>query len=66
MQIKLRIWGRHRHSERAARDNNAERSKRKRPPDRVQIIGGYLEDRSTIAFAGLIEREFGGFTPPSI
>jgi amidase len=32
----------------------------------VQIIGGYLEDRSTIAFAGLIEREFGGFTPPPI
>jgi len=35
-------------------------------PIGVQIIGGYLEDRSTIAFAGLIEREFGGFTPPSI
>jgi amidase len=34
-------------------------------PIGVQIIGGYLEDRSTIAFAGLIEREFGGFTPPS-
>jgi amidase len=32
----------------------------------VQIIGGYLEDRSTIAFAGLIEREFGGFTAPPI
>jgi Asp-tRNA(Asn)/Glu-tRNA(Gln) amidotransferase A subunit family amidase len=26
-------------------------------PIGVQIIGGYLEDRSTIAFAGLIERE---------
>jgi amidase len=35
-------------------------------PIGVQIIGGYLEDRSTIAFAGLIERQFGGFTPPSI
>jgi amidase len=35
-------------------------------PIGVQIIGGYLEDRSTISFAGLIEREFGGFTPPSI
>jgi Asp-tRNA(Asn)/Glu-tRNA(Gln) amidotransferase A subunit family amidase len=35
-------------------------------PIGVQIIGGYLEDRSTIAFAGLIEREFGGFTPPPI
>jgi amidase len=33
-------------------------------PIGVQIIGGYLEDHTTIAFAGLIEREFGGFTPP--
>jgi amidase len=33
-------------------------------PIGVQIIGGYLDDRSTIAFAGLVEREFGGFTPP--
>jgi amidase len=33
-------------------------------PIGVQIIGGYLEDRTTIAFAGLIEREFGGFKPP--
>ena len=33
-------------------------------PIGVQIIGGFLEDRTTIAFAGLIEREFGGFTPP--
>ena len=32
----------------------------------MQIIGGYLDDRTTIAFAGMIEREFGGFTPPSI
>jgi amidase len=35
-------------------------------PIGVQIIGGYLEDRNTIAFAGLIEREFGGFTAPPI
>jgi len=35
-------------------------------PIGVQIIGGYLEDRSTIAFAGLIEREFGGFILPPI
>jgi amidase len=35
-------------------------------PIGVQIIGGYLEDHSTITFAGLIEREFGGFTPPPI
>jgi amidase len=35
-------------------------------PIGVQIIGRYLEDRTTITFAGLIEREFGGFTPPPI
>jgi amidase len=33
-------------------------------PIGVQIIGPYLEDRTTIAFAGLQEREFGGFIPP--
>jgi amidase len=33
-------------------------------PVGVQIVGPYLEDRTTIAFASLIEREFGGFTPP--
>jgi amidase len=33
-------------------------------PVGVQIVGPYLEDRTTIAFAGLIEREFGGFAPP--
>ncbi|TQF30713.1 amidase [Bradyrhizobium sp. UNPA324] len=33
-------------------------------PVGVQIIGPYLEDRTTIALAGLIEREFGGFVPP--
>jgi amidase len=33
-------------------------------PIGVQIIGPYLEDRTTIAFADLMEREFGGFTPP--
>jgi amidase len=33
-------------------------------PIGVQIVGPYLEDRTTIAFAGLIEREFGGFEPP--
>jgi amidase len=35
-------------------------------PIGVQIIGGYLEDRTTIAFAGLTEREFGGFVPPPL
>ena len=33
-------------------------------PVGVQIIGSYLEDRTTIAFASLLEREFGGFQPP--
>ena len=33
-------------------------------PMGVQIIGPYLEDRTTIAFAGLLEREFGGFVKP--
>jgi len=27
-------------------------------------FGGYMEDRTTIAFAEMIEREFGGFSPP--
>jgi amidase len=33
-------------------------------PIGVQIIGPYLEDRTTIALAALMEREFGGFVPP--
>ncbi|MDB5493107.1 MAG: amidase [Phenylobacterium sp.] len=33
-------------------------------PISVQVIGPYLEDRTTIAFAGLLEREFGGFSAP--
>ena len=33
-------------------------------PIGLQIIGPYLEDRTTIAFAELVEREFGGFVPP--
>jgi amidase len=33
-------------------------------PIGVQIVGPFLEDRTTIAFAGLMEREFGGFSPP--
>ena len=33
-------------------------------PIGVQIIGGYLQDHTTIAFAGMIEQAFGGFTPP--
>jgi amidase len=33
-------------------------------PVGVQVIGPYLEDRTTIEFARLLAREFGGFTPP--
>jgi amidase len=35
-------------------------------PIGLQIIGPYLEDRTTIAFAELVEREFGGFVPPAL
>ena len=33
-------------------------------PIGAQIIGPYLEDRTTLEFARLAEREFGGFVPP--
>ena len=33
-------------------------------PIGAQIIGPYLEDRTTLAFAGLMERAFGGFRKP--
>jgi len=33
-------------------------------PIGVQIMGRFLDDRTTITFAGLMEREFGGFVPP--
>src|SRR4051794_35115546 len=33
-------------------------------PIGMQVIGGFLDDRTTLAFAGIVEREFGGFTPP--
>ncbi|MEU2014301.1 amidase family protein [Nocardia sp. NPDC019302] len=33
-------------------------------PYGMQIIGPYLEDRTTLRFAELIEQEFGGFSPP--
>jgi amidase len=33
-------------------------------PIGVQIMGQFLDDRTTLAFAGLMEREFGGFVPP--
>jgi amidase len=33
-------------------------------PIGVQLISGYLQDLTTIALTGMIEREFGGFSPP--
>jgi amidase len=33
-------------------------------PVGVQVIGGYLSDRTTLAFAGMIERDYGGFVRP--
>jgi amidase len=33
-------------------------------PIGMQIVGPYLEDRTTLAFAALTEREFGGFVAP--
>jgi len=33
-------------------------------PIGAQVIGDYLQDRTTIAFAGLVERAFGGFRSP--
>jgi amidase len=33
-------------------------------PIGMQIIGPHLEDRTTMAFAELVEREFGGFVAP--
>lgn len=33
-------------------------------PIGAQIVGPYFQDRTTIAFAEHMEREFGGFTPP--
>jgi amidase len=30
----------------------------------VQVLGPQPEDRTALAFAQLIEREFGGFVPP--
>jgi amidase len=33
-------------------------------PIGAQIIGPWLEDRTPLELARLIEREFGGFSPP--
>jgi hypothetical protein len=35
-------------------------------PVGVQIVGPFLEDRTPLKLAELIEREFGGFTPPPL
>ena len=59
------VWAGHRDAERPAGNGRADRpGPTGGLPIGVQIIGGYLEDRTTIAFAGLIEREFGGFARP--
>ncbi len=34
------------------------------PPMGVQVIGGGMQDLTTLRFAGLLEREFGDFVPP--
>jgi amidase len=34
-------------------------------PMGMQVIGPYLNDRTTLRFAQLVEQEFGGFVPPS-
>jgi amidase len=33
-------------------------------PIGMQVVGPYLEDRTPLAFAALVERAFGGFVPP--
>ncbi|GLS33079.1 amidase [Mesorhizobium albiziae] len=33
-------------------------------PIGMQIMGGFLEDRTTLGFAALVELDFGGFRPP--
>ena len=33
-------------------------------PIGMQIIGGFLDDHTTLTFAKLVEREIGGFTAP--
>jgi amidase len=35
-------------------------------PIGMQIVGPHLEDRTTIAFADLVERAFGGFVAPTL
>ena len=56
-----------------ARHRDAARPAVYRDPDRlspeglpvgVQIVGPWLEDRTPLKLAELIEREFGGFVPP--
>jgi amidase len=35
-------------------------------PIGMQIVGPSLEDRTTLAFADLVEHEFGGFVAPPV
>jgi Asp-tRNA(Asn)/Glu-tRNA(Gln) amidotransferase A subunit family amidase len=53
-----------RHRARPSGDRGADRPRGDGLPIGVQIICPYLEDRTPIAFAALMEREFGGVVPP--
>jgi amidase len=52
------------HLDGPARDRDPDRPSPENLPIGAQIVGPYLEDRTTVAFAGLLERAFGGFVPP--
>jgi len=56
--------GRHRYAERLAGDHHADRPHRYWLAARGANHRRLSADRTTIAFAERIEREFGGFTPP--
>jgi hypothetical protein len=58
--------GRSRVDSRFARNRGPDRSNPSGLPIGVQIFGPSLGDRTTIAFAELLEREFGGFMPPPL
>jgi Asp-tRNA(Asn)/Glu-tRNA(Gln) amidotransferase A subunit family amidase len=55
---------RNRHADRPASDGDANRHDERGLPIGMQIVGGFLEDKMTLKFAELIEREFNGFRPP--
>jgi hypothetical protein len=55
--------GWHRHPQRLSSDDDANRTPRQFA-DRCADHRRLSRDKTTIPFAGMIEREFGGFTPP--